>query len=144
MRPFWTCPKMFGTFLGKETWVIISRISKLWSDSSWVFHKLWSLWNCNHRQWTFLESLKKRLLKKSEGTFPNKVLGKFCGGFLGGFFRAFFRGKKGAKKSPPKNPRQNSNWNLGVSRPKSTLQGSGLEKVSLSKKTFSDTEILLV
>ena len=30
-------------------------------------------------------------------------------------------------KIPPKNPRQNSNQNLGVSRPKSTLQGSGLE-----------------
>ena len=32
-------------------------------------------------------------------------------------------------KNPPKNPQQNSNQNLGVSRPKSTLQESGLDKL---------------
>ena len=45
-------------------------------------------------------------------------------GFFGGFFGAFFLGKTGGK-----NPQQNSNQNLGASRPKFTLQESGLEKV---------------
>ena len=48
--------------------------------------------------------------------------------FFGRFFWAFFLGEKGGK-NPPKNPRQNPNRNLGVSRPKSTLQGSGLENL---------------
>ena len=60
------------------------------------------------------------------GFSPNEVLGELCGGFLGGFFRAFSLRKTGGN-NPPKNPRQNSNQNLGVSRPKSTPQGSGLE-----------------
>ena len=69
-------------------------------------------------------TVKKSLLQKSEGIFPNKVLGEFCGGFFGGFISGLFLGKK-RRKNPPKDPRQNSNRNLGASRPKSTLQGSG-------------------
>ena len=75
-----------------------------------------------------LKVLRKGLCRNPRGIFPNKVPGELCGGFFGGFFRAFFLGKNRGK-NPPKNPRQNSNRNLGVSLPKSTLQGSGLEKV---------------
>ena len=71
---------------------------------------------------------RKGFCRNPRGISPNKVLGEFCGGFLGGFFQAFFFGKK-RRKNPQKNPRQNSNRNLGVSRPKSTLQGSGLSGV---------------
>ena len=35
------------------------------------------------------------------------------------------------RKNPPENPRQFSNQNLGVSGPKSTLQGSGLEMLGI-------------
>ena len=66
------------------------------------------------------------------GFFPNKFPGEFCHGFFGGFLGAFFLGRNRRKKSP-KNPRQNSNQNLGVSLPKSTLQGSGLEKLGTRK-----------
>ena len=51
----------------------------------------------------------------------------FSGDFLWICF-AFFLGKTTGGKNPPKNPWQNSHQNLGASRPKSTLQGSGLEK----------------
>ena len=71
---------------------------------------------------------RKGFCRNPRGIFPNKVLGEFCGRFFGGFFRAFFLGRKGGK-NPPKNPRQSSNRNLGVPRPKSTLQGSCLEKL---------------
>ena len=50
----------------------------------------------------------------------------FAGDFLVDFFGPFSLEKIG-RKIPPKNPRQNSNRNLRVSRPKSTLQESGLE-----------------
>ena len=59
--------------------------------------------------------------------FQTKSRVNFAGDFLVDFFRGFFLGKNRRKKSTPKNPRQNSNRNLGVSRPKSTLQGSGLD-----------------
>ena len=44
------------------------------------------------------------------------------------FFGPFSLERIGGK-NPPNNPRQFSNQNLGVSGPKSTLQGSGLEKL---------------
>ena len=74
--------------------------------------------------------VKKRLLQKSEGIFfPNEAACFFCGGFLVDFFSflLFFLGKKGGKIHHKKNPRQISNRDLGVSRPKPTLQGSGLD-----------------
>ena len=43
-------------------------------------------------------------------------------------FSGLFPWKKNRRKNPPKNPRQHSNRNLGVSPPKSILQGSGLER----------------
>ena len=63
------------------------------------------------------------------GMFPTKTLGEFCRGFFCGFGGGglFSLGKTG-RKNPPKNPQQNSNQNLGVSRRKSTLQGSGLDR----------------
>ena len=64
--------------------------------------------------------------RNPRGIFLDKVPGEFCGGFLGEFFGAFFLGKN-RRKNPPKNPRQTSDQNLGVSRPKSTLQGSALD-----------------
>ena len=59
--------------------------------------------------------------------FPTEFPGEFCRGFFGGFFQAFSLEKTGGK-NPPENPRQFSNQNLGVSGPKSTLQGSGREE----------------
>ena len=50
----------------------------------------------------------------------------FAGDFGGDSLGPFSLGKSG-RKNPPKTPQQNSNRNLGVSRRKSTLQGSGLE-----------------
>ena len=49
----------------------------------------------------------------------------FAGEFLVDFFEPF--SLENRKRTPPKNPQQNSNQILGVSRPKITLQGSGLE-----------------
>ena len=63
------------------------------------------------------------------GIFPNKVLGDSLVDFFGPFSL-----EKTGEKNPPKNPRQNSNQNLGVSRPKSTLQGSGLDKFAMRSK----------
>ena len=40
------------------------------------------------------------------------------------------------KKSTAKNERRNSNQNLGLSRPKSTLQGSGLDILGFSRVSF--------
>ena len=51
----------------------------------------------------------------------------FAGDFFCRFFGAIFLEKQ--EENPPQNPRQNSNLNLGVSRPKSTLRVSGLEKL---------------
>ena len=73
------------------------------------------------------ETLKKRLLQKSEGIFfrtnfrVKSVRGIFR--FFGGFF---WGGGGGGRKNSTKNPQQNSKQNLGASRPKSTLQGPGL------------------
>ena len=69
---------------------------------------------------------RKGFCRYPRGIFPNKVPGEFCGGFLVDFFGPLSLKKIGGK-TPPKTPRQNSNRNLGVSRPKSTLQGSGLD-----------------
>ena len=52
----------------------------------------------------------------------------FAVDFLVDFFGPFSLEKTGGK-NPPKNPRQFSNQNLGVLGPKSTLQGSGLDKM---------------
>ena len=60
------------------------------------------------------------------GIFPTEFRGEFCRGFLVDFFGPSSLEKKGGK-NPPQNPRQFSNQNLGVSGPKSTLQGSGLD-----------------
>ena len=43
--------------------------------------------------------------------------------------------------NPPKNPQQNSNQNLGASRPKSTLQGSGLEILQFTWVSESKPEV---
>ena len=72
-----------------------------------------------------LESIKKRLLQKSEGNFSEQSPGWILRGIFWWIFRAFF-----LWKNRRKNPRQNSNRNLGVSRAKSTLPGSCLEKVA--------------
>ena len=48
--------------------------------------------------------------------------------FENGDFCGPFSLEKTGGKNQPKNPRQNSNQNLGVSRPKSTLQESALDK----------------
>ena len=66
--------------------------------------------------------------------FRTKSRVKFAGDFLVDFFGSFSL-EKNRRKNPPKNPRQNSNRNLGVSRPKSTLQGSGLEPLDPPGKT---------
>ena len=58
--------------------------------------------------------------------FRTKSWVNFVGDFLVDFFGPFSLEKIGGK-NPPKNPRQNSHRNLGVSRPKSTLQGSCLD-----------------
>ena len=65
---------------------------------------------------------------------PNSQV-NFAVDFLVDFFGPFSLEKTGGK-NPPKNPRQFSNRNLGVSRPKSTLQGSGLEQISFSWGEF--------
>ena len=71
---------------------------------------------------------RKGFCRNPRGIFPNKFRGGFCGGFFGWIFSSFFFLGKDGRKNPPKNPRQNSNQNLGASRPKSTLQGSGLDR----------------
>ena len=52
----------------------------------------------------------------------------FAGDFWVDFLGPFSLQKTGGK-NPPKNPQQNSNQNLGVSRPKSTLQESALDRL---------------
>ena len=83
---------------------------------------------------------RKGFCRNPRGIFPNKVPSEFCGGFFGGFFLAFFLGKNRRKKSP-KNPRQNSNRNLGVSRPESTLQESGLDKCRWSEMSLGSVTL---
>ena len=62
--------------------------------------------------------------------FRTKSWANFAGDFFVDFSGLFSLEKAGGK-NPPKNPRQNLNQNLGVLRPKSTLQGSGLDKLGL-------------
>ena len=70
---------------------------------------------------------RKGLCRNPRGIFLNKVPGEFCGGFFGELiFSGLFPWERRRKKSTKKS-RQNSNRNLGGSRPKSTLQGSGLD-----------------
>ena len=69
---------------------------------------------------------RKGFCRNPRGIYPTEFPGEFCRGFFSGFFRAFSL-EKNRGKNPPKNPRKFSNQNLGVSGPKSTLQGSGLE-----------------
>ena len=60
--------------------------------------------------------------------FRTKSWVNFAGDFFWGFFGPFSL-EKTEGKNPPKNPRRNSNQNLGVSQPKSILQGSALHVV---------------
>ena len=88
----------------------------------------------------FAKFSRKGFCRNPRGIFLNKVLCEFCGGFFGGCFLGLFPWKNRRKK-PPKNPRQNSNRNLGVSRPKSTLQGSCLD-VFLSESSFVSNHVV--
>ena len=69
---------------------------------------------------------RKGFCRNPRGIFRTKSRVNSAGEFLVVFFGPFSLEKIGGK-NPPKNPRQNSNRNLGVSRQKSTLQGSGLD-----------------
>ena len=73
-----------------------------------------------------MASTKARLLKH-DLPVHGKTLGEFRRRFSGVFFWVPFFLVKNRTKNPPQNPQQNSNQNLGVSRRKSTLQGSGLD-----------------
>ena len=85
---------------------------------------------------------KKGLLQKSEGNFSDRIPRWILQGIFWWIFSGLFPWKKTGGKHPPKNPRQNSNRNLGVSRPNSTLQGSGLE--NFPKKCRNDFALLLL
>ena len=61
--------------------------------------------------------------RNPRGIFPTEFPGEFCRGF----FAVDFFGPFSLEKTGGKNPRQFSNQNSGVSGPKSTLQGSGLD-----------------
>ena len=78
---------------------------------------------------------RKRFLQKPEGNFAEQIPSEFGGGFFFGGFLGLspWKTKKTEEKTPTKNPEQNSNQNLGASRPKSTLQGSGLGKMICAK-----------
>ena len=66
--------------------------------------------------------------RADRGNFSEQSLGWILpGDFWVDFFGALFPWKKQEKKNPPRNPWQNSNQNLGASRSKATLQGSGLD-----------------
>ena len=90
----------------------------------------------------------KGFCRNPRGNYLNKVPGEFCGGFFGGFLAEIlgpFSLDKIGGKNPPKTPRQNSNRNLGVSQPKSTLQGSGLDKIRAEEnKNFRKFVLQLV
>ena len=98
----------FATRIGV---IRMNRFARIDSQKNSYFHNIGS---------------RKGFCRNPRGIFPTEFPGENCRGFFGGFFRAFFLGKTG-RKNPPKNPRQFSNQNLGVSGPKSTLQGSGLD-----------------
>ena len=73
------------------------------------------------------ERSRKGFCRNPRGIFLTKLWVNFAGDFLVEFFGPFSL-RKTERKNPPKNPQQNSNQNLGLSRRKSTLQGSGLEE----------------
>ena len=85
---------------------------------------------------------RKGFCRNPRGIFPTEFPGECCRGFFGGFFRPFFLGKK-RRKNPPKNPRQFSNQNLGVSGPKSTLQGSGLDNLFVMSQGRNFVTVIL-
>ena len=68
------------------------------------------------------ETRGKMFRKKSRVNFAGDFLVDFLGLFL---LKKRTAGKK--RKNPPQNPRQKANQNLGASRRKSALQGSGLD-----------------
>ena len=119
----------FGVFPRKEARKLLKHFrgefgAKFGEKIGTNFEKFGELSFCNF--------FKRRLLQKSEGNFSEQSPGEFSGGFLVFFFwgGGRFPWKKD-ERIHPKNPRQNSNKNLGASRPKSTLQGSGLDIHSL-------------
>ena len=69
--------------------------------------------------------LSRKASAEIRGEFSRQIPG-WIGGFFGGVFWPLSLENTGGK-NPSKNPQQNSNQNLGALRPKSTLQGSGLE-----------------
>ena len=78
-------------------------------------------------------SIKKGFRRNPRGIFRTKSWVNFAGDFLD-FFGPFSLEETGGKTGP-KNPRQNSNQNLGVLQPKSTLQGSALEKMGVCQRS---------
>ena len=83
----------------------------------------------NGRVHLHIIDIKKRLLQKSEGNLAERSPGWILRGIFWWIFSGLLSLEKIGRKHPPTNPRQNSNRNLGASRPKSTLQGSGLEEI---------------
>ena len=67
------------------------------------------------------------LCRNRRGFFRPNFWVNSAGDFLVDFFGPFSSEKKTGGKNPPNNPRQTSNQNSGVSRPKPTLQSSGLD-----------------
>ena len=78
-----------------------------------------------------LQFVKKGLLQKSEGNFSTEFPGEFCGGFFWWIFSGLFLGKK-EENIHPKIHGKIQIENLGALRPKSTLQGSGLDSLGSS------------
>ena len=78
----------------------------------------------------FPEMLLNLLLQKSEGKFfRTNVLVNCPGGFFSGFlFCRLFSWKKNRRKNSTQKSTAKFNQNLGVLRPKSTLQGSALDR----------------
>ena len=73
----------------------------------------------------YVRRSRKGFCRNPRGISPTEFPSEISRGFFFGFFGPFSLEKK-RRKNPPKNPRQFSNQNLGVSGPKSTLQGSDL------------------
>ena len=86
--------------------------------------------------------VKTRLLQKSKGEFfrTNSRV-NFAGEILV-FLGGFFLGKTGGK-IPPKKPQQNTNQNWRASRPKSTLQESGLVNLGTKKAGLIEEQGIL-
>ena len=78
-----------------------------------------------HRHAVYQENVSAEI----RGEFSEKNLRvNFAGGFVGAFFLAQTGGK---------NPQQNAHWNLGASRPKLALQGSGQRGNQTKQITFT-------